>query len=105
MAFYEKNPGNDKKEKYLFRAIQILGVVAICAGIYGLYVHIPTIISKDAYLGWIILSITKSISKMFLGVGFLIFYKKSLSVFSRYWIFIPLLLYLSTGFFETYYLL
>ena len=98
MAYFEKNPGNDRTEKHLLRVIQIVGLLAIGAGIYGLYVDSPKIISKDTYLGWVILSIAKSISKIFLGAGFLFYYKKSLSIFSSYWIFIPMLLYFSISF-------
>jgi hypothetical protein len=92
MALYEKNPGNDKKEKYLLRVVQIMGPVAICAGIYSLYVYIPIILIKHKPLGWSVLNIAKTINIILLGIGLLVHYKKSVNLFSRPWIFVPILL-------------
>lgn len=91
MALYEKNPGNDKGEKYLFWVFKTVGVVSIGLGIHGLYVYVPIVISQQTYLGWAFLSIAKPIVKIILGVGFLVYYKKAISLFSRRWICIPLI--------------
>jgi hypothetical protein len=105
MALWEKNPENNRSEQVLLWAVKLTGVVLIVSGARGLYIYYSTVTSQEVYLGWAILSIAKSISKMFLGAGFLVYYKKSLNVFTRYWIFIPLMIYSSADFLRdlTYY--
>jgi len=92
MALHEKNPSNDKKEKYLLRAVQILGSVLICAGIFSLYVYIPIILVKHKPFGWSVLNIAIAINIILLGTSLFVHYKKSVHLFSRLWIFIPILL-------------
>ena len=102
MALYEKNPGNNRTEQVLLWAVKLTGVVLIVSGARGLYIYYSTVTSQEVYLGWAILSIAKSISKILLGAGLLIYYKRTLSVFTRYWVFIPLMIYLSTDFFRNF---
>lgn len=108
MALYEKNPQNNRWEKFLFWAVKIMGVVCIFSGALGLYIYVPevsyasVVTSKATYSGWAILNIAKSILAIFFGAGFLIFYKKTLSIFSCYWIFIPLMIYLPTSFLRNF---
>ena len=100
MAIWEKNPENNLVEKFAFWFFKAVGVVAICAGIYGLYVLIPIMFVKDKPLGWSILIIAKMINVIVLGVGFLVHYKKSMDLVSRPWIFVPMLLGLLFMFFK-----
>ena len=92
MALWEKNPENNKQEKHLLRAVQIIGVVAICAGLYSLYVYVPIILIKHKPLGWSVLNIAKAINVIVLGIGLLVHYKKSVNLYSSPWIFGPIIL-------------
>jgi hypothetical protein len=92
MALYEKNPGNNKTEKYLLRVVQILGVLATCAGIYSLYANILRINMIHNPLVWSVFDLVKAINITLLGVGLLVHYKKSVNLYSRSWIFGPILL-------------
>ncbi len=98
MALYEKNPGNSKTERYAFLFVKIAGIAFICAGLYGLYLHLPMAISKQVILGWAILNITWSIDTVILGIGLLVCYKKSVHIWSRFWIFIPFMIFFTTTF-------
>ncbi len=53
-----------------------------------MYVYIPTVISERVISGLVVLRITRSIDLLVLGIALLIYYKKSLDVFSRPWIFV-----------------
>jgi hypothetical protein len=88
MALWEKNPENSKVEKFLFWLAKIMGVGSIGWEIHSLYVYIPTVISERVISGLVVLRITRSIDLLVLGIALLIYYKKSLDVFSRPWIFV-----------------
>ena len=67
-------------------------------GIYGLYVYVSLAISKMMYLGWLILSFTQSIVAVILGIGLLVYYKKSVHIWSLFSIFIPLIVFFTSVF-------
>jgi hypothetical protein len=69
-----------------------MGLVSIVGGVHGLYVYAPIVISKEVYFGWAILSITKPIVNIILGIGFLVYCKKAITLFSSPWICAPLII-------------
>jgi len=93
MALYEKNPENSKVEKFLFWFVKVMGAGSIVWEICSLYVYVPTVISEQVISGGAILRISRSIDLLVLGVALLIYYKKSLDVFSRPWIFVPFIIF------------
>jgi hypothetical protein len=88
MALWEKNPENSKVEKFLFWLAKIMGAGSVGWEIHSLYVYIPIVISEQVISGLAVLRITISIDLLVLGIALLIYYKKSLDVFSRPWIFV-----------------
>ena len=92
MAYFKKNPKNNKGEKYTFWVCKIVGVVAIGAGIKSLYGHIPMTIAEYKPWTWSLFDIAKAINIILLGVGFVVHYKKSVDLFARSWILVPMLL-------------
>ena len=92
MALYEKNPGNSKYEKFMLWLMKITGLGSIIWGIHSLYVYVPIVISEQVNLGLAILRIARSIDFVVFGIALLIYYKKSIHIFSRPWIFIPLMI-------------
>lgn len=98
MALYPKNPENNVVEKFAFWFLKTVGVVCVGGGIYILYAYLHMVISKQVLLSWPVLSIIKAIDMVVLGIGLLVYYKKSLSAFSCLWILIPMLILFSTTF-------
>ncbi len=90
MVLYPKTPENNKGERILLWLVKIVGVVAIGVGIYVLYGYISIVFTKHKPLGWSIFYIVKTINLVLLGIGFLVHYKKSMSMFSSSWIFASL---------------
>ena len=102
MALYPKNPENNVVEKFALWFMKTVGVASIVLGICTFYVFIPKVTSNQVILGWSILSITIAIDEVVLGIGLLVYYKKSLSAFSRLWILIPMLILFAAVFFRNF---
>ena len=93
MALYPKNPENSRYEKFLFWLAKIMGAGSIGWEIHSLYVYIPIVISEQVISGLAVLRVTRSIDLLILGIALLIYYKKSLDVFSCPWIFVSLTIF------------
>jgi hypothetical protein len=93
MALWEKNPENSKVEKFLFWLAKIMGAGSIGWEIHSLYVYVPIVISGQVNSGLAALRITRSIDLLVLGIALLIYYKKSMDVFSRPWIFVSFVIF------------
>ena len=92
MVSYEKNPENSKYEKFMLWLMKITGPGSIVWGIHSLYVYVPIVISEQVNLGLVILKIARSIDFIVFGIALLIYYKKTIHIFSRSWIFVPLMI-------------
>jgi hypothetical protein len=93
MTLWEKNPENSKVEKFLFWLAKIMGAGSIGWEIHSLYVYVPIVISGQVNSGLAALRITRSIDLLVLGIALLIYYKKSMDVFSRPWIFVSFVIF------------
>jgi hypothetical protein len=93
MTLWEKNPENSKVEKFLFWLAKIMGTGSIGWEIHSLYVYVPIVISGQVNSGLAALRITRSIDLLVLGIALLIYYKKSMDVFSRPWIFVSFVIF------------
>jgi hypothetical protein len=82
--------------------VKILGTMCLIGGAYGLYAdalsftwHISVSTWEELELGWVILIIAKKVSLICFGMALIIYYKKSLDIFSRPWIIFSFLILLT----------
>ena len=89
MALYEKNPGNDKSEKFALWTAYLVASLAIIAGMYGLYVYVPMAFSERVPLDWVVLNLALKPLQIIFGIAVFVYYKKGIHLFSRPWIYGP----------------